>query len=51
MVFGNGTAVEFDEADINITVAGNLNINVTGTVSISSGGVTYVKGQEIRLNE
>ena len=51
LVFGNGTAVEFDEADINITVAGNLNINVTGTVSISSGGVTYVKGQEIRLNE
>ena len=44
-------AVEFDDKDINITVAGNLNINVTGTVSISSGGVTYIQGREIRLNE
>ena len=51
LVFENGTAVEFDGADINITVAGNMNINVVGDVSISAGGTAYVKGSQIRLNE
>lgn len=51
LTFGNGTAIEFDEEDINITVAGNMNINITGDVSLTAGGTAYIKGSEIRLNE
>ncbi len=41
LVFENGTAVEFDDKDINITVAGDLNIKVTGNVSVS-GSMIYL---------
>lgn len=51
LTFANGTAIEFDDKDINITVAGNMNINISGDVSLTAGGVAYVTGSEIRLNE
>ena len=51
LTFANGSAVEFDDKDLNITVAGNMNINITGDVSITAGGTAYVKGSQIRLNE
>ena len=51
LVFGNGTALEFVDGDVNMTVAGNLHIVSKGDVSIGAEGTVYIKGKEIRLNE
>lgn len=59
LTFGNGTAIEFSDADMNITVAndmnitisGKMNLSVSGDVSVSAGGTVYIQGSNVRLND